>query len=305
MFLQPNTKNLYQRDWGTIREALANHFLNRSWFNTQRACALKARYRQVGYSDERPTDYLYRKVNLLNTISEWTPLELITEVMRGAPSNWDTILGTANMATLEELANALEYYNDQLIRLGSHDDSAILSRLRNLERSLGSSSKHKARANEVETQEVESEVEAEVKLISRKPFAKKKSGTTNFNSSNKTKPPPADHVVSKGKTPMEAGGRPCRHCNSGKHWDYDCPHSNYHKNRTTGKFKKQPFQRKFKRFKHKFQKAQTKFVHLDDQAWDAYACFEETNLYSESSDSSSNSSSESQESSESEDQLDF
>ena len=142
-----------------IREALANHFLNRSWFNTQQAHALKARYRQIRYSDERPTDYLYRKVDLLNTISKWTPLKLITEVMRGAPSNWDTILGTANMTTLEELANALEYYNDQLICLGSHDDSAILSRLRNLERSIGQSSKHKARANKVDAGEISLEEE--------------------------------------------------------------------------------------------------------------------------------------------------
>ena len=37
--------------------------------------------------------------------------------------------------------------------------------------------------------------------------------------------PRDDSVVSKGKTPEDAGARPCRHCSSPKHWDYDCPHA--------------------------------------------------------------------------------
>jgi len=37
--------------------------------------------------------------------------------------------------------------------------------------------------------------------------------------------PRDDSVVSKGKTPEQKGARPCRHCGSGKHWDYDCPHA--------------------------------------------------------------------------------
>ena len=37
--------------------------------------------------------------------------------------------------------------------------------------------------------------------------------------------PQDDSVVSKGKTPEDVKARPCRHCGSPKHWDYDCPHA--------------------------------------------------------------------------------
>ena len=134
---------------------------------------------------------------------------------------------------------------------------------------------------------------------------KKKTRNTNFGSADKSKPTPADHVVSKGKTPIEAGGRPCRHCNSGKHWDYDCPHSDYHKNRNSGKFQRKPFQKKFKKFKKKFQKAQTKFIELDDKAWEVFACFEETNLYSDTTEPPTSSLESSSESSDSDGSSDF
>ena len=37
--------------------------------------------------------------------------------------------------------------------------------------------------------------------------------------------PRDDTVISKGNTPELLGARPCRHCGSPKHWDYDCPHA--------------------------------------------------------------------------------
>ena len=33
--------------------------------------------------------------------------------------------------------------------------------------------------------------------------------------------PKRDDVVSPGKTPEQEGARPCRHCGSGRHWDFD------------------------------------------------------------------------------------
>ena len=105
-----------------------------------------------------------------------------------------------------------------------------------------------------------------------------KPSTNPNNNFNKPKPPPANHVVSKGKTPIEAGGRPCRHCNSGKHWDYDCPHSDYQKKKKSSKFQKKPFKRRFRNFKKNFCKASTKLVHLEQDAWEAVACFEEAEL---------------------------
>ena len=108
-------------------------------------------------------------------------------------------------------------------------------------------------------------MEAEVNAIGQEPLS---NSNNNF---NKLKPPPADHVVSKGKTPMEAGGRPCQHCNSGKHWDYQ-------KKKKLSKFQKKPFKHRFKNFKKNFCKASTKLVHLEQDTWEAIACFEEAEL---------------------------
>ena len=35
--------------------------------------------------------------------------------------------------------------------------------------------------------------------------------------------PKNNRIVSKGKTPGQKGARPCRHCGSDKHWDFDHP----------------------------------------------------------------------------------
>ena len=37
--------------------------------------------------------------------------------------------------------------------------------------------------------------------------------------------PKNDKIVSKGKTPEQKGARPCRHCGSSNHWDFDHPFS--------------------------------------------------------------------------------
>ena len=80
------TRDYYQQNWQTLKEAIAAHYLRRNWYNTQKSRALAACYRQPGYSDEKPTEFLYRKVKLLNTIGQWTLIELIIEVMRSLPT---------------------------------------------------------------------------------------------------------------------------------------------------------------------------------------------------------------------------
>ena len=63
--------------------------------------------------------------------------------------------------------------------------------------------------------------------------------------------PLRDDIVSKGKTPEMKGARPCRHCGSGKHWDFDHP--------LTGKDKK----------------ARTFLSELDSEALEAFAAYEQ------------------------------
>ncbi len=218
--------------------------------------------------------------------------------MKGVPAVWNTIVDSANMITIEELASAMEYFNDQLIKATDYNNSQILKRIKELERNINQGSRHNARAHEIETVELE----AEALQIGQKSnnFNKSK-----FNNDNKPKAPPADHVISKGRTPAEAGGQPCRHCNSSKHWDYDCPHSMWKSNNKPSKFKKGPFKKKFNRFKKNFRKAQTKFVNMDEDSWEATANYIDEGMQDISSSNSSSSSEETSESSESEENEDF
>ena len=121
-------------------------------------------------------------------------------------------------------------------------------------------------------------------------------------SSIKPSHPPADNVVSKGQTPGQKGARPCRHCGSKNHWDYDCPHSEYHK-------KKKEFNTKFqgkKKFKGRFKRrARTNFVGIDPEAFSAFAAYEQAYMEADEEVDSESSSSESSSESGSEDSEDF
>ena len=166
------------------------------------------------------------------------------EVMKGVPAVWNTILDVANMTTIEQLATAMEYYQDQLIKANDYDNSAIMRKLKEVDRFMEKFSKHRARTHEVETEQI---IEAEVNAIGQKP-----NGFSNNPITTKPLHPPADHVVFKKFTPEQKGGRPCRHCRSKKHWDFDCPHSDYQKKLKSKGFKRKPFRKGFKRFKKTF-----------------------------------------------------
>ena len=70
------------------------------------------------------------------------------------------------MDTIEELAQQMEYFNADLIESTGYDNSNIMRRIKDLERSLNKGVRHGARAHEVEAEEEE---EAETNLIGQKP----------------------------------------------------------------------------------------------------------------------------------------
>jgi hypothetical protein len=295
-FLPPLYKEQIKQNWDTFRIAMATHFLNINWYNNQKAKALNARYRQPGFERERPTDFFYRKLELLQNVHDWTDQELIQEILNSAPDYWRTIVNTTDLVDLIRLQDALQYHEHTLMKDPSADLASLSQRIRDLERGKHRSSNHshQARANEVESQEIP----AETNVIGSQPIGKPSHS-------------PADHVVSKGQTPGQKGARPCRHCSSKNHWDYDCPHSDYQKKVKSGAFKKKgPFKRKFRRFKKGFRKAQTKFINLDSEHWEACANYIENDLErdleAEDEDEDENSaSSESSSDSESEHSEDF
>ena len=115
-FLEPGYKQQIQTDWDTLRVAVSRHFLNLHWFNTQTTKALAASYRQSGHHSERPTDYFYRKLELLQTVNDWTDLQLIQEILKNAPDYWKTIINTTNMTDLMQLQDALQLHEHTLLK---------------------------------------------------------------------------------------------------------------------------------------------------------------------------------------------
>ena len=86
--------------------------------------------------------------------------------MKGVPAIWNTILDVANMTTIEQLATAMEYYQNQLIKANDYDNSAVMKKLKEVDCFMEKFSKYRAKTHEVETEQI---IEAEVNAIGQKP----------------------------------------------------------------------------------------------------------------------------------------
>ena len=132
------------------------------------------------------------------------------------------------------------------------------------ERHRSNNHSHQAKVNKVESEEVP----AETNLIGAHP-------------SIKPSHPPADNVVSKGQTPSQRGARPCRHCGSKNHWDYDCPHGDYQRKKKAFKIKYKGT-RKFKG-RHK-RRARANLANIEPEAFPAFVAYEQAYLEAEEED---------------------
>ncbi|PBK58716.1 hypothetical protein ARMSODRAFT_991263 [Armillaria solidipes] len=77
----------------------------------------QATYRQPGHTCESPSDYYIRKSELLNTAFTLTDSEVISQVMDGAPLNWNTVLTVQLYETAVEFQASIRFHEDQLLRL--------------------------------------------------------------------------------------------------------------------------------------------------------------------------------------------
>jgi hypothetical protein len=215
--------------------------------------------------------------------------------MATAPQSWRTMLGTIHITNLEQLALAFQYNEQALMQKDQSSLPAIEKKLRYIENLL-TTKKYKSRTHEVESEPMEV-------------------ATNSIGSHPSIKPlhSPRDDIRSKGKTPKEANGRACRHCGSWNHWDPDCPHSEYQKNkgkyksRFKSSFKKGPrkdFKNKSRRFQKKQWKAKTNFIGIDSELYPAFYEYEQAYLSEAVEDSEYSESSESEES-DSESEVDF
>ncbi|KAG2002940.1 hypothetical protein CC2G_003582 [Coprinopsis cinerea AmutBmut pab1-1] len=193
------TREGYEQNWTTLRNGIANYYMNRSFIEKQKRRADRAHYRQSGYTRETPSEYFIRKVELLEFSYNYSDSEMITEIMNGAPTIWTSVLTPHLFNKLVEFQHTLRFHEDHLL--------ALNARVTRYDEPLPWKRDHG----------------------SRNPFESFKSVRTNLiGASNKLPAPPFpkdDNNVSKRKTPESLGVRPCRHCGSAKHWDNECKYA--------------------------------------------------------------------------------
>lgn len=209
-------------DWGTLKDAIYTHFMNRSWLDKQKRRAMNARYRDSSAPHETPSDYGYRKKSLLNIVSDWTDSQLISEIMEGAPDFWAQIIDTQRLSKVEQLHDAISYHEDRLLysSRGSSSDDRKVERLQEQVNSILN------RMNRANRPPFKTLNQAKVSKVTT--GFSKNTGGPQVGAHPSIKPPfPRDdsNVTKKGQTPAMKGARNCRHCGSGMHWDNECKHS--------------------------------------------------------------------------------
>lgn len=187
-----------EKDWDHFKKGICTYYMNRAYLDRMKIRANKASYRDFSNSKESPSEYFIRKLELLQLVYNCNDRELINEIMSGTPSIWTTILTPHLYFRLEDFQQTVKFHEETLLRSDSR--SAYLYR------------------ND----------------FSRNPYSnfrdqqgtKAKVNAVGWSEATKNPPFPKDDAnVSKRGTPVSKGGRPCRHCGSGNHWDYECQYA--------------------------------------------------------------------------------
>ncbi|KLO04911.1 hypothetical protein SCHPADRAFT_805977, partial [Schizopora paradoxa] len=103
-----------QQNWFSMRKGICGYWMNPAWYNRQKARANNASYREAGHQHEEPTDYVIRKLQLLQLVFDYEDEELITEIMREAPRSWNKIIDTQRCVDLIDFQNAIKYHEEDL-----------------------------------------------------------------------------------------------------------------------------------------------------------------------------------------------
>ncbi|PBK84570.1 hypothetical protein ARMGADRAFT_943296, partial [Armillaria gallica] len=106
-----------ETNWATLCEGITNYYMNRRWWEQQKDRARQAKYRQPGHTRESPSDYYIWKSELVNTAFTLTDSEVISQVMDGAPLNWNIVLTVQLYKTAVEFQASIRFHEDQLLQL--------------------------------------------------------------------------------------------------------------------------------------------------------------------------------------------
>ena len=189
--------------------------MNQAWIERTQRQAIRTRYREPGHTSESPTEYYIRKFEIMSLVYNFTPSQIMSEILLKAPRLWSTIINPRSFTTLAQFQTAIKYHEDLLIELGERFD----------DRSKSSNNPRQSRSYRVDP-----------KVKDKNPFRNKRSSDSKpkesrsyavgwNNDAKKPQHPKDDSNVSKGKTPADYGARGCVFCGSTKHWDRECKYN--------------------------------------------------------------------------------
>jgi hypothetical protein len=205
----PDTHRIMvSQNWDTLKDEIRTYWMNQAWIDRTQRRAIRAAYRDAGHPQETPTEYFIRKYELLSLVYNFTPSQVMAEILLKAPRLWSTVLNPRSFNNLAQFQTAIKYHEDLLIDFGNKFEGK------------GNASTRQPRSFKVDA-------------YSKKNFSKDKksrpklSKTYSVGSNIRSSPPHPkdDSVVSKGKTPADYGARGCIFCGSTKHWDRECKHN--------------------------------------------------------------------------------
>jgi len=135
-------------------------------------------------------------MDLIHLVYEYTDSEIIRLIMKEAPDSWSSLLQPKFCKTIVQFQNAVKYHESTLLTMTPPPTNPVTSYPN----------------KNFQTQRFHPR-KAHVNMVGWTP------------SLEPPKFPKDDNNISPRKTPESVNARPCRHCGSGKHWDYECKHS--------------------------------------------------------------------------------
>ena len=81
-----------EQDWGTLKSAIANYWMNHSWLEEQKLRANNACYQEAGYACETPSKYVIRKMDLIRLVDNHTNNKIVQLIIKEPPDSWPSLL---------------------------------------------------------------------------------------------------------------------------------------------------------------------------------------------------------------------
>ena len=71
-----------EQDWGTLKTAIADYWMNHSWLEDQKFRANNVQYRDAGHSHKTQGEYVIRKMGLIRLVYDYMDSEIIRLIVK-------------------------------------------------------------------------------------------------------------------------------------------------------------------------------------------------------------------------------